>query len=547
MVTTGRLVVAPSTGGVLPHVTAGAVVGGALLVVLWLATGRGARRRPPGHRPGDGFGLPRPGVAPAASLATSEEAGRRSRTERVGLLASSVGWITARLRRSRGRGVGAHWATVADVRSLLVPAPVPGRLTIGTVRRRLLAAESGHSVLVVGPTQSGKTTGLAIPAILEWDGPVLAASVKGDLARHTMAWRRTRGRVWVYDPTAAAGLAGDRWSPLEACRSWAQARTMAASLTEVARSSGAGLTDGDFWYATAAKLLGPLLLAAASSNRTMADVVAWIDEQVEDEVADALEAGGHREALRAARATWNRDDRQRSAVYTTAETIVEAFADPTVAAASQPGPGTIDPTALVGSDDTLYLCAPAHHQRQLRPLFATIATQILDAAYDLAARCGGRLERPLLVVLDEAANVTPLAELDSLASTAASHGIQLVTVWQDLAQLNARYGPRAGTVVNNHRLKLFLPGIADPGTLDHASQLVGDEEHHVQARTVDGYGHGSTTDSPVTRRLLPSDELRRLRPGTAVAISGHLPPIRVSLRPWHHDPELRRRAQQGMS
>jgi type IV secretion system protein VirD4 len=36
-------------------------------------------------------------------------------------------------------------------------------------------------VIVIAPTQSHKTTGLAIPALLEWEGPVLATSVKTDL------------------------------------------------------------------------------------------------------------------------------------------------------------------------------------------------------------------------------------------------------------------------------------------------------------------------------------------------------------------------------
>jgi type IV secretory pathway TraG/TraD family ATPase VirD4 len=133
-------------------------------------------------------------------------------------------------------------------------------------------------------------------------------------------------------------------------------------------------------------------------------------------------------------------------------------------------------------------------------------------------------------VLDEAANVAPLAELDVLASTAAGHGVQLVTVWQDLAQLNARYGPKGSSVVNNHRAKVFLSGIADPGTLEHASQLAGEEDRRVRSRTVDHYGSASTTDASSPRRLFPPDALRRLEPGTALLLYAHLPPVRVTLR-----------------
>jgi len=448
----------------------------------------------------------------------------------------------APLRRGRSGDDGARWARRRDLRSLVVTAPEAGRLTLGTACGRLVAADAGHSLLVVGPTQSAKTTGLAVPALLEWQGPIVAASVKGDLVHDTVAWRRTQGQVWVYDPTASTDLERAHWSPLTAAATWSDARRVADGLVEVGRMSGGALTDGDFWYATAAKLLGPLLLAAACSGRTMVDVVRWIDEQERTEVVDALETAGHWQALQALQATWSRDERQRSAVYTTAETVVEVFADPAVAESAVPGRCDIDPLRLLDGHHSLYLCAPAHEQRRLRPLFAGLVTRVIEAAYERAAR-RGPLDPPLLVVLDEAANVAPLAELDVLASTAAGHGIQLVTVWQDLAQLSARYGPRAATVVNNHRAKLFLSGNADPGTLDHASALIGEAEQPLASTTVDRGRSASTTVAATYRRLAPPDALRRMVPGTGVLISGHLPPARVTLRPWYRDRELRRRSE----
>jgi hypothetical protein len=52
---------------------------------------------------------------------------------------------------------------------------------------RLLAAEDCHSVLVFGPPGSFMTAGVVISAILEWTGPVLAASVKPDVIKATRA------------------------------------------------------------------------------------------------------------------------------------------------------------------------------------------------------------------------------------------------------------------------------------------------------------------------------------------------------------------------
>jgi type IV secretory pathway TraG/TraD family ATPase VirD4 len=122
--------------------------------------------------------------------------------------------------------------------------------------------------------------------------------------------------------------------------------------------------------------------------------------------------------------------------------------------------------------------------------------------------------------------------LDGLAATCASHGVQLVTVWQDLAQVRSRYGARAATVVNNHRAKLFLPGIADPETLDHASRLVGDEEITVPSVTRDRSGGRSTTSTTGPRRMLPPESLRCLPRGEAVLVYGALPPAQLRLRPW---------------
>src|SRR5436853_354640 len=107
--------------------------------------------------------------------------------------------------RLRHVGVGGGHAGRAAVGRGLAPGPgggAGGRVSPG---RPLWATESRHSVCVLGPTQTNKTTGFAVPAILEWQGPVLATSVKDDLVANTLGWRAGRGTVWLYDPTAATG------------------------------------------------------------------------------------------------------------------------------------------------------------------------------------------------------------------------------------------------------------------------------------------------------------------------------------------------------
>jgi len=463
----------------------------------------------------------------------------------AGLMAARAVGVVRDLAPGRvgGSGRGAAWARRRELRELLVRGPVAGRLTLGRIAGRLVAAEARQSAIVIAPTQSLKTTGLAIPAILEWDGSVLAASVKNDLLRDTLACRQHLGKVTIYDPTQTTGLPDAGWTPLSGCETWQGAQRTAAWLCAAAQPGRSSLADADFWYSAAAKLLAPVLLAAAATNASMGEVVRWIDTQEQDEVKDGLLMAGVEEALIAAEASWRRDERQRSSIYTTTETVLQAYADPGVLASAQ-HPELTPERLLNGNANTAYLCAPAHEQQRLRPLFATLIQQIIAAVYERAARTGKPLDPPLLVVLDEAANIAPLRDLDTLASTAAGQGIQLLTVFQDFAQIKERWGERAATILNNHRAKIIGSGIADPATLDYAARVLGDEEIRQTSSTNGQQGHASTTQSTTYRTLAPAHALRQARAGSGVLIYGNLPPARIQLRPWFTDPHLRTLSRQ---
>jgi type IV secretory pathway TraG/TraD family ATPase VirD4 len=103
--------------------------------------------------------------------------------------------------------------------------------------------------------------------------------------------------------------------------------------------------------------------------------------------------------------------------------------------------------------------------------------------------------------------------------------IQLVTVWHDKSQLEARYGPKASTILNNHRAKLFLSGLA---VVDRNRSMGSDGRH-------------SLNESAQYRPLLPVEDLRRLRPGEGVLLYGHLRPTPVRLRPFYEPREQARR------
>jgi type IV secretion system protein VirD4 len=211
-------------------------------------------------------------------------------------LAALLGWRLWRGSVARRHPLGvtpnAGFARPRDLRRLTVRSPLAGRLTLGRVGGTLVACEPRTSLAVVGPTGCGKTAGFAIPALLEWSGPVIATSVKTDLLATTAGHRRSRGTVWVYDPTRASGQAGCGWSPLANCRTWAGALRTAAWMAEAAQARLGTVAESGYWYEQAARGLAPYLHAAAISGRHMRDAVRWVDTQDENESAAALAAAG---------------------------------------------------------------------------------------------------------------------------------------------------------------------------------------------------------------------------------------------------------------
>jgi len=83
-------------------------------------------------------------------------------------------------------------------------------------------------------------------------------------------------------------------------------------------------------------------------------------------------------------------------------------------------------------------------QLSVAPLVAAIIEDLVDRGRRLAAHStGGRLDSPLLLVLDEAANIAPLPTLPSPLADGGGVGIPTVAVFQSLAQARARWGDAA--------------------------------------------------------------------------------------------------------
>ncbi len=472
--------------------------------------------------------------------------------------------------RRRPLGVDARprFAKARDLAPLLVRTAAPGRFIVARFGRHLLATEAtpAHdekrkvrrgdrgALALIGPSRSGKTTA-AVGGILEWDGPAVLSSVKADLLGATHGWRSSLGKVHVFDPTDSTGLASARWSPVSQAGTFEGAQRAARALCDAAPRGGVeGGTD--FWIAQAEILLSGLLFVAHQSNRDMGKVAGWVLEQ--DQPTDegtsevrldldlAMGCGNPvvmadaEKVSQAILAIWQMEERTRSSVYATAQTIVWPWSDLGVAASSRGE--SIELSWLLEEPNTIYLCSPIEDQKRLAPAFGGLLNDLIAQAFRQVALTGKPLDPPLLIVVDEAGN-TPLRSLPEYASTLAGIGVLLVTIWQSLAQIETAYGRDADTILTNHLTKVFYAGLSDPASMNYVKQVLGDAEVETSSQSAgERPGSGSTSLATTRDALAPAHVLRQMRPGDALLVHGTLPPAHVRTRPFYRDRDLAARS-----
>jgi type IV secretion system protein VirD4 len=447
----------------------------------------------------------------------------------------------------------AHWARAVDLRSLRGRPGRAGVFLLGRHGRRRLVTQPETSVLVIGPTRSGKTAGLVIPNLLDWDGPAIATSTKSELVDLTAGRRQSLGPVHVYDPT---GEIGDRfrtvtWSPIAGCedldRAWMVASWLCASLQQ---GGGRGDNDWSHWAESGKLLIAPLLYVAAITGRTIVDVRTWIHgfdiatpiSLLEEMLLDptALADADPIRAMSMLASVDQRPERERGTVFSTVMRIFNVFTERAVAESASSS--RFDADEFLRGRGTLYLCTPRQAPERVASLFVGILMAVVTSAYARSERDGSHLQTATLgLFLDELANVVPIEDLPALASQGAGRGVMLMSIVQDLSQLRARYGvDKANTILNNHGCKVILPGISDPETGDVLGKLVGRTAYTEQQVSVGADGRISRSYSIRHDTMATPDALRQLTAGSAIVIHRDSPPAFVSLPYWFQRARYRR-------
>ena len=431
-----------------------------------------------------------------------------------------------------------HLLTRGPVLRPSIVKPVPNDLGffLGTSRRSDCFASVEDSMVILGPPRSGKGYNLVIPFILDAPGAVVTTSTRPDNLAATMTARARRGPVAVFDPQGLArGVTGAlRWSPIRGCESPQTAMLRANALCA---GAGAGITDGGFWIQQTNTVVRCLLQAAALDGRTAVDLYRWsLSAPAASQAVSVLAESPGAAPLwsQALDAVITADQRQRDSVWSIVSTVFGPLADPRVVTQLTPASGEeFHPAQFLRDCGTLYLLGTASGASATANFVSALIEDVVETARRLAgASVGARMDPPLALILDEAANY-PLPSLGALMSEGGGTGIATVAVLQSLAQARARWGHDSAQAIWDSAIaKVILGGSSNASDLRDIAQLIG--ERDVQEVSISHQSGGGRNISESTRQrgILDPSMIRSIKVGHGLLMLRAAAPIMLTLKPW---------------
>lgn len=297
----------------------------------------------------------------------------------------------------------------------------------------------------------------------------------------------------------------------------------------------------------ASRILRGYFHAAALAGFPLSVVRRWLSRQEVDEPvailnADDRAAPGWADDLAALQML---GERERGSFYSTAMGVLDATVEPVVAAACDAV--SIDVDHFLATASTLFIVGPSHYQDVVAPLVMGLVDSIAQRAAELAARRGGVLDPPLLLALDEVANIAPLRSLPALVSEGGGRGITTLWSVQSLAQLRDRYGREAQqAILSATTAKVIFGGMSNGEDLRDISSWAG-EFREMQSTLYSGGSNafsspaqpGSVTGEPgrqhaiggLYRPVLPVQAIQQLAPLYAWLFYRSDPPLMVATPP----------------
>ncbi|MEZ5837300.1 MAG: type IV secretory system conjugative DNA transfer family protein [Geminicoccaceae bacterium] len=428
-------------------------------------------------------------------------------------------------------------------------------------------------LLTIAPTRAGKGVGAIIPNLLTYGGSVLCIDPKGENARITAAVRRDElgQAVFVLDPYGVSGCAGSvglaAFDPLAAIDPFGpdavdDARLVADTLVSDPPDQRGEAHWNEEAKALIAGIVLHLLTVGRAGERDLSALRAALTGSPEDfrRLLTTMAANPACDGViaRSAHRMMGKSEREFAGVVSSAQRHTHFLDGPRMRAVTgrsdfsladlKTGSSSPKGGSRPGRPITVYLVLPperlATHGRWLRLMVAQ--------ALQTLARTPGRGGPSVLFLLDEFAALGRLEAVETAFGLMAGYGVQIWPFLQDLSQLRALYGEKAGTFLANAGV-LQAFGVNDHATARLLSDMLGQstvlQVTQSQGQSVT-YGslfsgvettwseNSGTSTGPTGRPLLMPDEIRRMGADEQLLFVQGQPPIRTGKIRWFDEPDM---------
>jgi type IV secretion system protein VirD4 len=316
---------------------------------------------------------------------------------------------------------------------------------------RISIGPEGHLV-TFAPTGAGKTSRTIARALQNTTRSFIVVDPKAELHRLTGPTREAMGfKTYLIDPFSETdetfGL-----DPFEMFKGTIGHDELATIATWITVPSLSYRAD-PFWDQSARTIILGLLSFLINRlpkefHRIPVIRQLWTDDRRQAAVLAYSSLIGSQSEKAAANVLATAADKTRASIQVTVDNAISFLDSPAI----QKGLGSGTQTVNVGPDlndgrFTVYLTIPpdklASHGVLLKLWIGAILQRYLRD------RPNGSPKSTAVVVLDEAAAIGQMAELETFYTLGRGYGLQIWTLWQDLQQMERIYPQSANTVLGN--------------------------------------------------------------------------------------------------
>lgn len=390
-------------------------------------------------------------------------------------------------------------------------------------------------------TGRGKTSALVIRHMIEAPGAAIMTSNKVDGVAETLAGRSDRGAHYVFDPSRIYRRETEPdfvFNPLDYIHSAADARELAEIFEASTKKASDRGEDAQF-DESGRNMLAYFFYAAALDHLPLSQVYGWIARAKGQTVVDILNKHGKTGPAATIEGFLSQPDKTKGSVYATAQRMASTLADDDLLAwTSNETARRFEPVEFIRSHDTLILLSK--NEGSGGAILTSLIRAICKTAESIAQNNGGRLDVPLVVELDECANIVRWPELPSVYSFYGSMGIILNAYFQGWSQGEAAFGKEGmRTLWDAAANRVFGGGILDDDFLKSLAALIGEHDETTYGTSTGRDGEMSSSTN--TRKVNTMDvaALASLPEWRAVVFNSKSRPVMVRTVPWFRDKELK--------